>query len=175
MDAPLDITFTSPEDWTYISEGGATLVLSYRGAYHQGLTGMVLRLRKERLHKPDTFHPSFTDLESHDADHSEQPLGHLTDQSYFVERAAFQEEIIAKYISPIFLPRFRIACADESWLRKLSKIVETLRPLGRREVDRISCHQHKAILATDLVGRQGLVIEIKVSITYLLLKHYYNS
>ncbi|KAF8760056.1 Microtubule binding [Rhizoctonia solani] len=41
-----DISTTSPKYWKYISEGGATIVFSYRGPPHEVFSHSVVRLRK---------------------------------------------------------------------------------------------------------------------------------
>ncbi|KAJ1309166.1 hypothetical protein OPQ81_004837 [Rhizoctonia solani] len=41
-----DISTTSPKFWKYISEGGATIVFSYRGPHHEVFSHSVVRLRK---------------------------------------------------------------------------------------------------------------------------------
>ncbi|KAL5636489.1 hypothetical protein ACGC1H_000447 [Rhizoctonia solani] len=41
-----DISTTSPKWWKYISEGGATIVFSYRGPHHDVFSHSVVRLRK---------------------------------------------------------------------------------------------------------------------------------
>jgi inositol-pentakisphosphate 2-kinase len=41
-----DISSTSPKFWKYISEGGATIVFSYRGPPHDVFSHSVVRLRK---------------------------------------------------------------------------------------------------------------------------------
>ncbi|KAG8690934.1 Inositol-pentakisphosphate 2-kinase, partial [Ceratobasidium sp. 423] len=41
-----DISTTSPKYWRYISEGGATIVFSYRGPQHDVFSHSVVRLRK---------------------------------------------------------------------------------------------------------------------------------
>ena len=41
-----NVTSTSPGDWKYVSEGGATIVFSYCGPPDPVFTGTVLRLRK---------------------------------------------------------------------------------------------------------------------------------
>lgn len=40
---------TVPQDWKYVSEGGATIVFSYIEHSHPAFDGMVLRLRKTSL------------------------------------------------------------------------------------------------------------------------------
>lgn len=41
-----DLSTTSPKHWKYISEGGATIVFSYRGPPHPVFSNSVVRLRK---------------------------------------------------------------------------------------------------------------------------------
>ena len=45
MTTLISVTDTSPQDWKYISEGGATIVFSYTGD-NPLFNGTVLRLRK---------------------------------------------------------------------------------------------------------------------------------
>ena len=160
---PLDVTCTSPEDWNYISEGGATIVLSYQGTYHSDLTGRVLRLPKARRSTSSVENPTSNtqDGYSHEADFPSES-GQKRD---VFSAKLFQDEVIAKYLSPRYLPGLRLASTNKDWLRRLSRVVESFRPSERREVDGIACEQqNRAFLATDLVGKDGLAIEIKVSL-----------
>src|SRR5258708_6482561 len=50
MSSDPDATKTSPSDWKYVSEGGATIVFSYAGPPHPDFAHTVLRLRKSGTH-----------------------------------------------------------------------------------------------------------------------------
>jgi len=137
----LDITNVRVQDWRYVSEGGATIVLSYTGSDPQ-ISRKVLRLRK-RLLGPDRatdHHPDSDD----------------------VSTLEFQNRVVARLVPTEFLPELEYVSVDRPWLEEMASFCEQSRPLGRREKDVIDVTQRRAILATDLVGGVPLVIEIKV-------------
>jgi inositol-pentakisphosphate 2-kinase len=141
----LEITRTRPQHWQYVSEGGATIVLSYTGQQPPFLR-KVLRLRK-RLLGPASSH--------HTADVHEDDEGE-------VSVLTFQKRIVERLVPLEFLPVLEYVSVDRPWLEEIASVCDQDRPPGRREKDVIDVAQTRAILATDLVGDVPLVIEIKV-------------
>ncbi|KAG1852840.1 inositol-pentakisphosphate 2-kinase [Suillus subalutaceus] len=142
MTLPLIIE-TKPEDWTYVSEGGATIVFSYRGPHNVQFSDHVLRLRKVAHGSSNS-----TLLDSN----SEQP-----DDSMI----AFQENIISKLVPSEFLPSLVVVVLDEDWLRSLVVLRNGDRPAERRQTDHIDVRRSKGVLATDLIGGTPIAMEIK--------------
>ncbi|KAJ7766764.1 inositol-pentakisphosphate 2-kinase [Mycena metata] len=133
---------TLPADWVYICEGGATIVLSYQGPSNPFFDGTVLRLRKRALDDTDTVHDS----------EQEDPI------------IEFQEKYLGRLISPGHLPEMKrvlVGADSEQWLQALAVQCEPLRPPERRQKDEIDRKRLKAVLATDLVGGEGITVEIK--------------
>lgn len=141
---PTLITETKPEDWTYISEGGATIVFSYRGPHNVQFSDHVLRLRKVAHGSSDN-----TLLDTN----SEQPDDPMI---------AFQENIISKLVPSEFLPSLAMVVLDEDWLRSLVILRDGDRPAERRQTDQIDVRRTKGVLATDLIGVMPIAMEIKV-------------
>lgn len=139
---------SSPTDWKYIAEGGATLVLGYDGPPSPKFSGMVLRLRKSDIHTVFEESPQFWS-EPND------PI------------IQFQDEVVELLLSPKNLPRLQPVIVERPWLEQVAARVEAFRPAKRREKDRIDVTRHKAVLATDLVGGKGWAIEIKVRCIHL--------
>jgi len=137
------ITETRPEDWAYVSEGGATIVFSYRGPHRAQFSGHVLRLRK-------LVHGSSED--NTDAEQPDDPM------------VAFQENVISTLVPSEFLPRLVVVLLDGGWLTSLAELRDGDRPPERRQADRIDVRRKKGVLATDLVGGTPVAIEIKVVI-----------
>ena len=161
-----DATRTDPRDWSYISEGGATIVFSYNGPPHPHFSGTVLRLRKieikpppKEIFKPLDYAEGVDDTSSEDdggeesSDDDDEP----DDPSI-----AFQNRITSRIISPKHLPRLEAVKVGRSWLEHLKKHGEKRRPESRRTIDTIDTGKKKAVLATDLVGGAGWAVEIKV-------------
>jgi inositol-pentakisphosphate 2-kinase len=140
-----DVTTTSPSDWQYIAEGGASIVFAYDGRPNPVFDNTVLRLRKVPVN--DTH--EYTELEGEPDDKS----------------IVFQERVISKLVPPEYLPMMVVAKVDTEWLEALSEKVKTdhSRPLERRETQVIDVHHRKAVLSNNLIGRDGLAVEIKVS------------
>ncbi|KAG2148206.1 inositol-pentakisphosphate 2-kinase [Suillus bovinus] len=139
---PALITETKPEDWTYISEGGATIVFSYRGPHNVQFSDHVLRLRK-------VTHRSSDNTLDIDTEQPDDPM------------IAFQENIISKLVPSKFLPSLVMVVLDEHWLRSLVVLRDGDRPAGRRQMDQIDVHRKKGVLATDLIGGLSIAMEIK--------------
>ncbi|THH16637.1 hypothetical protein EW146_g4035 [Bondarzewia mesenterica] len=142
---------TSASDWKYISEGGATIVFSYRGPPHPSFDGTVLRLRKQKLHQalPKTADGVQMFCETPDAAGPDDPM------------IEFQQNVIGRLISPEFLVQLQLVDIEHQWLENFALQHDFLRPEGRRQVDTIDLSKGKAMLATDLVGSKGCAVEIK--------------
>lgn len=145
-----DASITAPSDWQYVSEGGATIVFSYKGPEHPVFTGTVLRLRKTGL---DHIPPSDGSLERDVVVDFEEPDD---------PTISFQHRVTSKLIPPTFLPRLEAVRVDRSWLENLRSSSDKDRPLERKKKDTIDTSHRKAVLATDLVGGEGWSVEIKV-------------
>jgi inositol-pentakisphosphate 2-kinase len=135
---------TLVEDWSYVAEGGATLVLRYMGAPHADFDGAVLRVRKRpRGAEPDDVIST-----------SEEGLSELL--------VGFQEDVVAPLLPPDTVPVLRLVEVDPTWLHALASAVDHARPPTRRETDEVDTTRTTAILAPDLIGTSGVVVEIKV-------------
>ncbi|OAX39358.1 hypothetical protein K503DRAFT_769548 [Rhizopogon vinicolor AM-OR11-026] len=141
------VTETKPEDWAYVSEGGATIVFSYRGPHNVQFSGHVLRLRKVTLG------------ESSDAS-NDAPLD-ATIEELDDPMVAFQENIVSKLVPSEFLPRLVVVLLDREWLKLLVELHDGDRPAERRQTDHVDFHRKKGVLATDLIGGTPIAIEIK--------------
>ena len=145
----MDITGTDPKrDWSYVAEGGASIVFSYVGPFHLLFNGKVLRLRKtSRLLSVQPPHSiSGTDEEPDDPS------------------IAFQNTVTSKLVPNTHLPDLQTVKASSQWLRRLADVAEPCRPVERAAKDGIDTSKARAVLATDLVGGQGWAVEIKVAI-----------
>jgi inositol-pentakisphosphate 2-kinase len=138
--AHADVVDTAPEEWRYISEGGATIVFSYAGRAHHQFDGMALRLRKV----PWTTIPNADRTVRDECD----------DPSI-----EFQHTVMSRLIPAEHLPCLKTVHVNKDWLEAL----DADRPLKRRAEDHIDVSRRKAVLATDLVGGAGLAVEIRVS------------
>ena len=157
-----DIADTLPQDWKYVSEGGATIVFSYTGPPNPRFDETVLRLRKSTV--PALAAPT---LPSHASD---------LDGSTWVPDAGlvtpedepddpmieYQQKCMERLIPREHLPRLESVRVDGPWLEALAALHELARPVDRREKDQIDVLRRKGVLATDLVGGEGLAVEIKV-------------
>ncbi|KAH9060108.1 inositol-pentakisphosphate 2-kinase [Lactarius vividus] len=131
---------TSPTDWKYLSEGGATAVFSYSGPPHPILTGKVLRLRKA----------------------SRQPGGTPIDIDDIPEPAViFQQKIISRLVDPAYLVDLQIVPLEPHWVETFSLHHELSRPPERRSTSTIDNSKRTAVLASDLVGGIPCAVEIK--------------
>lgn len=129
---------TSPTDWKYISEGGATAVFSYRGLPHPILTGKVLRLRKV----------------------SSQAGGTPIDIELAV---TFQQKIISRLVDPTYLVDLQIVPLEAHWVETFSLYHESSRLPERRSTSTIDNSRRTAVLASDLVGGIPCAVEVKVN------------
>ena len=143
-----DVRHTNPSDWNYVSEGGATIVFSYAGLPHPKFDGTILRLRK--THPLSRLGPkkyTKSDCESE----REDPV------------IEYQNKCIERLIPPQYLPHLETVVLDRSWLEALVALHDFARPEERRKKGGINLERKKGVLATDLVGGNGLAVEIKVS------------
>jgi inositol-pentakisphosphate 2-kinase len=145
--AAAQITETSPEDWNYVSEGGATIVFSYTGPPHSQFTGTVLRLKKTTTIR--------TDSESGDSE----------------RMISFQRNVVERLLPPEHLPRLETVELDKSWLEALAALCDGKRPQERRRKGQIDVSVRSSILATDLVGSSTLSVEIKVLLPEISVLH----
>jgi inositol-pentakisphosphate 2-kinase len=130
---------TSPAQWKYISEGGATTVFSYNGPHHPVLTGKVLRLRKRKLNA----------------------ITISDDQPDLV--VIFQQKIISRLLDPSYLPELQLVALQTDWVEAFSVHHESFRPQERRSISMIDCSRHTGVLAPDLIGRLSCAVEVKVN------------
>lgn len=144
-----NILQTTPRDWKYVSEGGATIVFSYIGSAHPVFDGTVLRLRKSALGKATADGTSDTSEEEPDDPAIE-----------------YQTKCIQSLIPPNHLPRLQTVHLNRSWLEELTRLHNAARPEDRRVKDEVDLNRKKGILATDLVGGNWLAVEIKVCLVH---------
>lgn len=148
MSITVDVSLTSPADWKYISEGGSSIVFSYAGPASPYFTGTALRLRKTTTSDGDVDLPDLQDTPE-----DEEP-----DDPTIV----FQQRVSQRLIPTECLPRLLSVKVTEPWLQELRDLSSEHRPEVRRAKDDIALKKTKAVLADDLVGGEGFVIEIKV-------------
>jgi inositol-pentakisphosphate 2-kinase len=104
-DASAPISETDPRDWTYIAEGGSTIVFSYDGPRNLHFDGTVIRLRKSLLHPPsDSILPTSNEKAGQDAD---DPT------------VDFQEYVISRLVPAEFLPHLEHVQVERAWLEKM--------------------------------------------------------
>ena len=145
---------TVPQDWKYVSEGGATIVFSYIGHSHPAFDGAVLRLRKSSLSAAKSVN------EGHKQGIDSAALGDEPDDPSI----EYQMKCMQKLIPAEHLPRLQTVQIHRSWLENFSAFHNPSRPEGRRMADEVDLTRKKAVLATDLVGGHWLAVEIKVSV-----------
>ncbi|KAK7038123.1 inositol-pentakisphosphate 2-kinase [Favolaschia claudopus] len=138
------LTDTWPTDWSYVSEGGANIVLVYQGPPSQLFDGTALRLKKcsWKAEKPQ----------------------HQEENSGGIQSVVFQKSCLERLVPPVHLPRLELVDVGkdgEKWLEALAALCEPRRFSERREKDGIDVTQDKALLATNLVGGRGIAVEIK--------------
>ncbi|KAI0636645.1 inositol-pentakisphosphate 2-kinase [Trametes polyzona] len=161
------ITQTTPEDWKYIAEGGSTIVFSYVGPPNPQFDGTALRLRKRptsahedpvKYQKPQLGSVGPTGAPGTSEGDEEGGLGEEEPDDPTI---VFQRTVISRLVPAQHLPRLRSVLTQRAWLAALAERTERLRPPARRAKDEIDVDRRKAVLATDLVGGEGLVVEIK--------------
>lgn len=156
MASRLQVADSRPEDWVYVSEGGATIVFSYRGTENPHFKGRVLRLRKVHLLDNGAVH-----------DGEEEPDDPMI---------AFHKDVISFLVPQAFLPDLDVILLNESWLDALERLRDGDRPLERRKKDKIDKRRKKGVLATDLVGGEGIVaVEIKPKWGFLPREHHLSQ
>ncbi|KIO28730.1 hypothetical protein M407DRAFT_6633 [Tulasnella calospora MUT 4182] len=168
-----DVSQTHPHDWSYVSEGGATIVFSYSGPPSKEFSGTVLRLRKITAQPPpQEIYKPLDIAEGIDQASSEEDDGYDTSSSEDEDEPedptiAFQSRITSKLIPPEHLPRLEPAKLKRHFLEKLAKRGDKKRPQSRKDVDRIDTHKKKGVIATDLIGGNGWAVEIKPKWAFL--------
>lgn len=147
------VSKTAPEDWKYVSEGGATIVFSYQGPPNPEFDGTVLRLRKTLVPSIDSGRSGRPDPD--DAQNVEEEPDDPTIE--------YQAKCMGRLIPSEHLPRLQTVRLDRSWLQSLVMLHDKWRPSERRDKDEIDSSRKKGVLATDLVGGEWVAVEIKVS------------
>jgi hypothetical protein len=147
-DISAPISETNPRDWTYIAEGGSTIVFSYDGPRNLHFDGTVIRLRKSPVLPPSSLSPPDPDEKTSEG--AEDPT------------VDFQEHVISRLVSPEFLPHLEHVRVERSWLERMVGFHDDQRPAKRRTQDGIDLKRTRAVLATDLIGSKGWAVEIKV-------------
>lgn len=155
------LSTTSPQDWKYVSEGGATIVFSYTGSPNPEFDGMVLRLRKTTA-LPQSNDSSDSEI-NRAIQYALQGHVHQAVEELDDPMIEFQHTIMERLIPPEHLPRLAPVQVERAWLQDLANKSDPERPEERRRKDRIDILKTKAVIATDLVGGDGLAVEIKVS------------
>ena len=149
-DANTPLSKTDPRDWTYIAEGGSTIVFSYDGPRNLHFDGTVIRLRKSLLRSSsDSISPISNEPDADDP------------------TVDFQEYVISRLVPAEFLPHLEHVQVERAWLEKIVSTHDEKRPAKRREKDRIDLDRTRAVLATDLIGSKGWAVEIKVGLRCL--------
>ena len=147
-DVNTPISETDPRHWTYIAEGGSTIVFSYDGPRNLHFDGTVVRLRKSVLRSSsDPTPPISNEKAGQDAD---DPT------------VDFQEYVVSRLVPAEFLPHLEHVQVERAWLEKMVNAHDEKRPAKRRTKDSIDLDRTKAVLATDLIGSKGWAVEIKV-------------
>lgn len=153
MASRLHVADSRPEDWVYVSEGGATIVFSYRGTENPHFQGRVLRLRKTALSNNDT--------------------GRGVEEEPDDPMIAFQRDVISCIVPQAFLPDLDVVLLNESWLDAIECLRNSDRPQERWKKDKIDKRRRKGVLATNLVGGEGIVaVEIKPKWGFLPREHH---
>lgn len=177
-----DATTTSPSDWKYVSEGGATIVFSYAGPTHPDFTRSVLRLRKSVTHPPPKPIHKPLDLAEEWGRKKEDEIEEAWKAHLILNEGAaalegdneeeeepddptieFQKRVTSLLIPLEHLPRLEPVSVQPAWLQQLAGLSEAHRPSERTAKDAIDPSRTKAVLATDLVGGKGMAVEIKAS------------
>lgn len=150
------ITDTSPSDWRYVSEGGATIVFSYVGPPNPEYTGTVLRLRKSAatmgaypLGASRSREPSPIRIDD-TTDEPDDPM------------IEYQRKCMERLIPREHLARLESVRLERGWLKDLVAMHDVVRPTTRSVSDHVDLTRKKGVLATDLVGGDWLAVEIKV-------------
>ncbi|KZT52737.1 hypothetical protein CALCODRAFT_501925 [Calocera cornea HHB12733] len=137
---------TKQEEWSYLAEGGASLVCSYTpGAVgvHERYVGKVLRLSKTRVVSADEEEEEGTNA------------------------VEWQDRVIARLLPEGVIPQLETVDLDPAWLQKLAERIEPLRPAFRRTADQIDLTAATGVLAADLIGGNAIAVEIKPKWAFL--------
>jgi inositol-pentakisphosphate 2-kinase len=141
----LFIQHSSPSQWRYVSEGGATIVFAHDDLTHSEYSAKVLRLRKAPAIDSSSV------VANTIVDEPDDPI------------VAFQHIIMERIIPPIHLPQLEHVQLSLPWLKELHHLQDHLRPEGRRAEGIIDFSRRKAILATNLITGNIISVEIKVT------------
>jgi inositol-pentakisphosphate 2-kinase len=147
---PPDVLQTRPADWKYVSEGGATIVYSYKGPSHSDFDGTVLRLRKVQIVTTSGI--------------KADPVAISGEEENDDPTIEFQAKCMRRLIPPEHLPRLETVLLSKPWLEVLVELQDHVRPETRRQKDQVDLTKVKGVLATDLVGGNWLAVEIKVKL-----------
>lgn len=161
-----DVTATSPDDWKYVSEGGATIVFSYAGPSDPQFDGTVLRLRKCPAlflsgtggtvnEEPAPMSPNPVLAPAEEMEEPDDPM------------IEYQARCMERLIPRVHLPRMESARVGRAWLQQLAQSKDAERPAERRAKDEIDVTRRKGVLATDLVGGDTIAVEIKPKWAFL--------
>lgn len=158
MTHQLSLSNTSPGDWRYVAEGGASIVFSYTGPADHRFGGTVLRLRKATH---DFVKDSAAELlPTKDVDDLFIPI---------------HQRVMLRLVPEGYLPQLRSARVEREWLMRLDQLSANQRPLDRLRTDRIDISRHNAILVADLVGTAEWTVEIKVCIYPIRMNSHHTS
>ncbi|KAJ7074053.1 inositol-pentakisphosphate 2-kinase [Mycena amicta] len=137
---------TSPSDWAYLSEGGATIVFSYHGPASEVFDGTVLRLRKCAVAAKESDSNELTTID---------------DLSVVFHKCCIERLIPREHL--VRLQQLSLSPSSQvvEWLETLAAQAEDSRPAERRKKDGIDVRRPRAVLATDLVGGDGIAVDIK--------------
>lgn len=141
----LDARGTSPSDWRYVSEGGATIVFSYVGIQIAEFAGMVLRLRKAKL---ASIPSSLSSLSPPPASEQDKEFAREEEDPTIL----FQERVTSRLITLEHLPKLVSCRVSYELLSALRDASDFVRPKERTLIDGIDTRKRRAVLATDLVG-----------------------
>ena len=133
------LSSTSPTHWSYIAEGGATIVFAYKGPPNDTFSNTVLRCRKATA-------------DEEDAEQDDKSV-------------AFQTHVIEAVVSRQLLPHLRNINVDSAWMQELEHLTDLQRPQHRRERASLDCSRSKAVITDNAIGTTGWAAEIKVSWT----------
>ncbi|KAL0564821.1 hypothetical protein V5O48_017213 [Marasmius crinis-equi] len=200
-----DITLTNPlKDWKYVSEGGATIVFSYIGPPNPAYDGMVLRLRKSPNVPVGVRDSDSSDTDEEDDEEEEEEDPSISFQRLCMSRLIPPVHLPRLQSVPVRMDPVRSVSIDQStgvyidnhhtrtmpgdfygpphihsnrWLRTLAKAHDAERPEPRRKTGGVDVHKQKGVLATDLVGGEGVSVEIKgqVALGYCPLDLFSND
>lgn len=156
----INVTHTLPQEWRYISEGGATIVFSYTGE-HPDFNGTVLRLRKTPFSNESVRVPVSAEAEGISQTSQVNRENYSEPDDPMID---FQHTVIERLIPTEHLPRLMPVRVEYAWLQSLAERCHSERPQDRTQKDHIDVARTKAVIATDLVGGDGLTVEIKASL-----------